>query len=172
MNRLIIAGLAAFLCVQSAFAQSTIFFVRHAEKAQGGDEKDPELSEQGHARAESLANALKDAGITSIFATEFKRTQQTAQPLARATQSDVTILPAKETEQLAAKLKASEGNVLVVAHSNTIPEIAKALGASIVFAIDETDYDDLFVLIPGTTTQFLRLHLPIGTRPAGAAGPM
>ena len=45
--------------------------------------KDPDLSDAGRARAESLANVLKDAGITAIYATELKRTQQTAAPLAR-----------------------------------------------------------------------------------------
>ena len=45
---------------------------------------DPDLSEAGRARAASLATALKDAGIVAIFTTEFKRTQQTAEPLAKA----------------------------------------------------------------------------------------
>jgi len=55
------------LLVSTAAAQSTIFIVRHAEKT-GGD--DPELSEAGRARAESLATVLKDAGITAIYNSE------------------------------------------------------------------------------------------------------
>ena len=66
----------------AAAAQSTIFIVRHAEKAESGG-TDPDLSEPGKARAESLANILKDAGITAIYTTEFKRTQETAAPLAK-----------------------------------------------------------------------------------------
>ncbi len=161
MNRILLFAAALAFSVQPATAEPTIFLVRHAEKAQGGDTKDPELSEQGRARAQSLANALKDAGITAIYATEFKRTQQTAEPLASSAKINVTTVPANETPALVAKLQATEGNALVVGHSNTIPEIAKALGASIVFALNESDYDDLFVLVPGTTPQFIRLHLPV-----------
>src|SRR5436190_22872808 len=95
--------LAAMLATVAA--EPTIFIVRHAEKASGGDAKDPLLSEAGRARAESLATTLKDAGITAIYATEFKRTQLTAEPVARAAHVETTIVPARETEQLIEKLK-------------------------------------------------------------------
>src|SRR6266446_2098902 len=72
--------LSAFL--STATAQSTILIVRHAEKADAT--KDPDLSEAGRARSEGLAKTLRDANITAIYATEFKRTQQTAAPLAKA----------------------------------------------------------------------------------------
>ena len=73
-----------------AAAQHTVFLVRHAERADttpGAARRwptDPDLSDAGRARAESLAAALKDAKITAIYTTEFKRTQQTAAPLAKA----------------------------------------------------------------------------------------
>ena len=44
---------------------------------------DPDLSDVGRTRAQALATALKDAGVTAIFVTEYKRTQQTAEPLAK-----------------------------------------------------------------------------------------
>ena len=70
-----------------ALAQATVFVVRHAERADDGAAKledDPDLSAAGRARAEALAAALEDAGITAIFATQYKRTHQTAAPLAKA----------------------------------------------------------------------------------------
>jgi broad specificity phosphatase PhoE len=100
--------LSAFL--STATAQSTIFIVRHAEKADAT--KDPDLSEAGRARAEALAKTLRDANITAIYATEFKRTQQTAAPLAKILGITVTILPAKDNAALIAKLRASTGNAL------------------------------------------------------------
>lgn len=158
MNFLRLALLAVILWAQPALSAPTIFLVRHAEKVTTGDTKDPDLSEAGRARAESLATMLKDAGITAIYATEFKRTQQTAEPFARATGIKTTIMPAKETESLIAKLKAAPGNSLVVAHSNTLPEILKALGVTDPPQIDEADYDNLFILGCGSTAGLLRLH--------------
>lgn len=159
MMRHLIPALATLVWfVHPAVAEPTIFLVRHAEKSQAGDAKDPELSEAGHARAESLAVLLKDAGITAIYATEFKRTQQTAEPFARAAGIKTTIVPAKETTALVAQLKEAKGNVLIVGHSNTIPEILKALGLISSLQIDEADYDNLFVLTTGSTLQLLRLH--------------
>ncbi len=146
--------------VQLAAAQSTIFLVRHAEKAagEGVDAKDPDLSEAGRARAESLSSILKDVSLTAVYATEFKRTQQTAAPAARAAAIEVTTVASEDIDSLVAKLKERDGNVLVVGHSNTLPEIMKALGVFDSVTDDEADYDNLFVLVPGSPPQLLRLH--------------
>lgn len=153
--------LALLACsVQLAAAQTTIFLVRHAEKAtgEGVDAEDPELSEAGRARAESLALMLKDARLTAVYATEFKRTQQTAAPTARAAAIGVTTVASKDIDSLVAKLKGKNGNVLVVGHSNTLPEIMKALGVLDSMTIEEADYDNLFVVTRGSPSQLLRLH--------------
>ena len=146
--------LSAFL--STATAQSTIFIVRHAEKADAT--KDPDLSEAGRARAEALAKTLRDAKITAIYATEFKRTQQTAAPLAKALGITVTILPAKNNAALIAKLRASTGNALVVGHGDTIPDLIKALGISDPINIGENDYDNLFAVELDQKPHLIRLH--------------
>ncbi len=151
-----LAILLCFLC--SALAEPTIFLVRHAEKAAAGDTKDPGLSEAGQARAQSLATVLKDAGITAIYATEFQRTQQTAEPFAKTAGLATVIVPAKDTAGLVTQLKAAKGNVLLVGHSNTLPEILRALGVESPPTIDEADYDNLFVLTLGSPARLLRLH--------------
>jgi broad specificity phosphatase PhoE len=143
---LLLAGLVA-----PSAAQQTVFVVRHAERADGGQAgsttgNDPDLSEAGRARAASLATALKDAKIAAIFTTELKRTQQTAAPLAKVLGVTPTIVPSKDTAALVARVKTATGNVLVVGHSNTIPEIAKGLGVSTPIPIADADYDNLFVL--------------------------
>lgn len=145
MNRFLLWLFATLFCLPSFAAEPTVFLVRHAEKAQGGDTKDPDLSEAGRARAETLAAVVKDVGITAIFATEYKRTQQTAEPLARLTKIPVTVVPAKDTPALVAKLKQVIGCALVIGHSNTLPEIIKALGIETAVTINESDYDDIFV---------------------------
>jgi broad specificity phosphatase PhoE len=146
--------LSAFL--STATAQSTIFIVRHAEKADAT--KDPDLSEAGRARAEALAKTLRDANITAIYATEFKRTQQTAAPLAKILGITVTILPAKDNAALIAKLRASTGNALVVGHGDTIPDSIKALGISDPINIAENDYDNLFAVVLDQKPHLIRLH--------------
>ncbi len=158
MKKLVLISVFFALSLLIASAQSTIFLVRHAEKATDGDSKDPNLSEVGRARAESLAVVLKDANIASIYATELKRTQQTAEPIARATHLSVNIIPAKQTEELVEKLKETKGNVLVVGHSNTLPDIIKALGVSDSITIADNDYDDLFVISIGAPSKLLHLH--------------
>lgn len=127
-------------------AQATVFLVRHAEKATGGEAKDPELSETGRARAQLLSEVIQAAGITAIFATEFKRTQQTAEPFSRLSKIPMKIVPAKETSALVEKLKRVTGCALVVGHSNTLPEIIKALGVNETVTIKESDYDDIFIV--------------------------
>ena len=146
-------ALSAFL--SPATAQSTILIVRHAEKTDAT--KDPDLSDAGRARAEALAKMLKDANITAIYATEFKRTQQTAAPLAKVLGITVTILPAKDNAALIAKLRASTGNALVVDHGDTIPLI-KGLGISDPINIGENDYDNLFAVVPDQKPHLIRLH--------------
>ena len=155
MRRFIVLLLCSVLLVSTAAAQSTIFLVRHAEKAGG---EDPDLTETGRARAESLATALKDAGITAIYTSEVKRTQQTAAPLAKALHLEPTMIAAKDRDALVAKLQSSSGNALVVGHSNTIPEIIKALGIAEPITIADNDYDNLFVVVLEEKPRLIRLH--------------
>lgn len=159
MTRLLLVLFLA-CAVQAGLAQSTVFLVRHAEKAAPvpADSKDPELSDLGRSRAESLRNALKDAGITAVFATEFRRTQQTAAGVATAAGIATTIVPAHDTAALLAKLKETTGNALVVGHSNTVPEVLKGLGIATPITMDESAYDDLFIVTTSSPPRLIRLH--------------
>jgi broad specificity phosphatase PhoE len=157
MNRLIASLLLSFLFASTAAAGPTIFFVRHGEKATtGGDDMD--ISEAGRARAESLATLLKDAEISAIYTTEFKRTQQTAAPLAKALHLEPAVISSKDRAALVTKLQTSSGNVLVVGHGNTIPDLLKTLGISTPINIADNDYDNLFVVLLEEKPRLLRLH--------------
>ena len=164
VSRALTGFFVACMFALPAAAQQTVFLVRHAERADSSPgtsptmAADPDLSEAGRARAEHLAEALKDAKITAIFATEFKRTQQTAAPLAKALGLTVKVLSSNSEASLIADLKAAKGNVLVVGHSNTVPEIIKRLGVTTAVSIGDNDFDNLFVVSTGTHPSLLRLH--------------
>jgi broad specificity phosphatase PhoE len=155
-KRFIFGCLLLSVLVAAATAQSTILIVRHAEKADSSNDSD--LSETGRARAEALAKMLKDKNIAAIYTTEFKRTQQTAGPLAKALGITVTPLPAKDNAALVAKLRTLKGNALVVGHGNTIPDLIKALGISEPINIGENDYDNLFEIVLEEKPKLIRLH--------------
>jgi phosphohistidine phosphatase SixA len=167
LRTLSVAVLAGLLAAPVA-AQPTVFLVRHAERADSEPGKspsmseDPDLSDAGRARAASLATLLRDAGITAIFTTEYKRTQQTAAPLAKALGLTVTVVSSKNAADLVKQIKAlvgtGTGNVLVVGHSNTVPEVIKALDVPTTVTIGDDDFDNLFLLRPGQPSSLLRLH--------------
>jgi broad specificity phosphatase PhoE len=149
----------ALLLVTCANAAPVVFIVRHAEKASTGG-KDPDLSIEGQKRAEALGQILKDCQITSVFVSEFKRTQETAAPTARAAHVTPTVVQANDIRELAAKLRALNGNALVVGHGNTIPDLLKALGIATPVSIPEDDYTEVFAVLLGDAPQLLRLRYP------------
>ena len=163
-NRIVLlAALVLSFPVQAA-AQSSVFVVRHAERTDTGTGvtpppgADPDLSAAGHLRAASLAAMLKDAGITAIYATQYKRTHQTAAPLAAALGVTVVTIPSADTAQLVARLKAAPGNVLVVGHSNTVPDVIKGLGVDAPVTVAESEFDNLFIVTRAEKPSAVRLR--------------
>jgi broad specificity phosphatase PhoE len=156
-------ALALFLLilvsVSAASAQPVVVIVRHGERAANGG-SDPDLSSAGRARADALSRILKDSGITAIFTTEFKRTQETAAPTATSTHVAPTVVPAKDTTALVAKLHQLSGNALVVGHGDTIPNIIKALGIDVPINIPDADYSELLIVTLSDKPQLFRLHYP------------
>src|SRR5437773_855926 len=97
------------LLVTDANAAPVVFIVRHAEKASTGG-KDPDLSVLGQKRPDALATKLKDSQIPFMFVTDFKRTQETAVPTARAGHVIHTLIPSHVIGALVYKLRALNGN--------------------------------------------------------------
>jgi broad specificity phosphatase PhoE len=158
-KHVVLVATLLFCAGASVEASPILFLVRHAEKATTGG-NDPELSPAGQQRAEALARVLKDSEITAIFTTEFKRTQETAAPTAKATQVTPTTVPANDISGLVEKVRSLKGNALIVAHGNTIPDLVKALGSATPVNIPENDYSELIVIILSDKPQLLRLHYP------------
>ena len=161
--RTILSAIVLLALAVPAAAQQSIFVVRHAERADAAPgasammDSDPDLSDAGKARAQSLASMLKDAKITAIYTTRYKRTKQTAEPLATALGLEPTVVDPRDVAGLAEKLKAG-GNALVVGHSNTVGTIIEALGVTEQVELSEADYDNLFVIVRGEKPALVRLH--------------
>ena len=150
--------LAILLLGPTLSAGPIVVIVRHAEKANNGE--DPDLSAAGRSRAEMLARMLKDVGISAIFTSEFKRTQETAAPTSTSSGVRPTIVPAKDVPALVSKLRVVKGSALVVGHGNTIPNLIKELGIQTPVNIPDEDYTEVFVVIGDDRPQLLRLHYP------------
>jgi len=144
-----VAFLVAVSFAGAVAAQTTtVLLVRHAEKMTTGG-SDPQLTDDGRARAENLAAMLKDVELEAIYSTPFVRTRGTVAPVAKAKGIELTITevgPGFE-KALAERILAENkgGTVLVVGHSNTIGRTIAALGAGQPFDLDESEYGDLFV---------------------------
>ena len=133
-----------------------VFLLRHAEK-DSNNARDPDLSAAGRARAAELARVLGSSQVTHLFASEFKRTQQTLQPLADRTGVQIRVVPAGDAAaQIDALHGLPSGSTAVVAgHSNTIPALVEKLGGSIEQLeetprgrmLADTEYDRLFLVV-------------------------
>ena len=146
---------------------TTVFLVRHAEKTDG---RDPALSAPGVERARELARITADAGIAAIYSTQFTRTRQTAQAVAErlglsvievAVGGDSIETHARELADRILEEHAGQ-RVLVVGHSNTVPEVIQALGVSPEPRLTEKDYDDLFVVTVYDSARAGLIHLHYG----------
>lgn len=144
---------AVLLAPAWAWAEpSAIYLVRHAEK--GAESKDPDLSADGRQRARNLATILRRAGIVHVFSTPTARTRQTAQPTAAHSQVSVETYDPRQPQALVDKLHALDGAVLVVGHSNTVPELVRLLGgAEADQEIPDDEYNRLYQLTPGPDGQ-------------------
>ena len=154
-----------------------LILVRHAEKKIVPPEnKDPDLSPAGVARAEELVRMFSDAGVTAIYATQYKRTQQTIKPLADKLRLPVTQVEAKQTPELVKQIRArGAGQVVFIAgHNNTVPEIIAALGGPQLPVIPETEYDNLYILIiqADGSAKLLKMKYGSAVVPIGNQGMM
>lgn len=139
---------------------STVYLVRHGEKASGSD---PDLTPQGRVRAQNIATTLRRVGIQSIFSTSTARTLQTAEPLAQRLGLPVQQYAPDAPQALINKVKSLRGAILVVGHSNTLPELVRLFGGAPGAQIEDDEYDRLYQLIngpDGKVTTVLLTSLP------------
>ena len=127
---------------------TTIILIRHAEKNVEPGNADPDLSPAGQVRAQELVRMFSDAGVGAIYATQYKRTQQTVKPLADKLGIPITQVDAKNTAEVIRQIRSRHNGevVFVSGHNNTVPEIIAALGGPHLPIIPETEFDNLYVV--------------------------
>ena len=149
---------AGAMSPQDDFKPTTVFLVRHAERADAPRE-DPPLLETGTARAQSLARILAKSGIKAIYTSQYLRTKATGEPLAKQLGIEVVSISLKTSaanprqvtpesiKEITDKIFQRPGeNALVIGHSNSVPDVIKALGGDVVPTVDEKEFNDLFVV--------------------------
>jgi broad specificity phosphatase PhoE len=160
--------IAAVACIMLGFATvpaaaaDTVYVMRHLHKAAGDD---PPLTEEGASLARLVAGQLGGLGIKAVFATATRRAAQTAVPLAQSLRIPVTTYEPRDVAGLVATVQAIRGNVLVVGHSNTVPDIVAALGGTRPEPISDTEYGTIYIVKAGSP-DVRRMHVPPPPIPA------
>src|SRR5438309_7309798 len=127
---------------------TTLILVRHAEKAIDPNNPDVDLNADGQDRGQELVRMLGYSGINAIYATQYKRTQETVKPLADRLGLPINQVNAKNTGDLLAQIRAQHSGqtIFVAGHNNTVPEIIAAAGGPQFPNIPESEYDNLFII--------------------------
>src|SRR3954467_12512258 len=92
---------------------TTVILIRHAEKIIDPNNPDVDLSPAGQARAQEIVRVFSNAGITAIYATQYKRTQQTVKPLADKFGVPITIIDARKTSDLIGNIRSQHSGQTV-----------------------------------------------------------
>jgi phosphohistidine phosphatase SixA len=133
---------------ESQIARTRVILVRHADR----DGKADALTPAGIARTNELIHVLEKSAIDVVYHSDRARTKATALPLCEARGITPIEKPAADVAAVVADVRARHlgKTVLIVGHSNTVPEFASAFGGP-AFAIAEDEFDDLVILEFGGT---------------------
>jgi 2,3-bisphosphoglycerate-dependent phosphoglycerate mutase len=127
---------------------TTVILVRHAEKNIEPENPDPDLSPAGQARAIELTRVFGNSGVQAIYATQYKRTQQTVAPLANQLKLPIVSVDAKQSQELVQRILSDHRGqtVFVAGHNNTVPEIINLLSGEKLPLIPESEFDNLYIV--------------------------
>jgi len=127
---------------------TTYYFIRHAEKdTTDAKNKDPELTEAGVKRAQNWAQTFKDIDFDLIYSSDYKRTLNTAQPIAENQNEEIKFYNTKKLNDKDFQENTKNKTVLVVGHSDLNPEwVNYILGKKKYQDLDESVYGSLFIV--------------------------
>ena len=144
-------ALAALLLAAATPAAAQTYVMRHLDTPEG--QRDPDLLPKGQASASALVKWFRGKRLTAIYVSDFKRTRQTAGPLATARKLTPKLYDPARTPALIATLRSERGPVLIVGHSNTVPDIVEQSGGTRPPALTHPDFGDIWTIAKGKTSR-------------------
>jgi broad specificity phosphatase PhoE len=160
--RILIALLLALIpaSAQAQPAAHPVYVMRHLNTPAG--EPDPDLLPEGRVTAIALADLMETDRFegrrpVAIYVSDYKRTRQTAAPTAARLALNLTLYDPRDTAALIARVRAEPGPVLIVGHSNTVPDIVAALDGTRPAPLVHEDFGDLWIVEAGGATTRLRI---------------
>ncbi|MBX3561425.1 MAG: histidine phosphatase family protein [Sphingomonas sp.] len=133
-----------------------IYVVRHLHTPEG--ERDPDLLPEGQRVAILLGDRLAGERIAAIYISDFKRTRQTAGPLAERLGLEPILYDPRDTPALVARVRAGPLPALIIGHSNTVPDIVDQLGGTRPADLSHPDFGDLWRVGPDGATIRARIE--------------
>jgi broad specificity phosphatase PhoE len=161
--------LLAVCCYSTLNAQentsetTTYYFIRHAEKVRKNpDNKNPDLTKQGIARADNWSVVFENIHFDLIYSTKYNRTIQTAEPTAKKQQLEIQYYSANDLYNGDFQKQTNGKTVLIVGHSNTTPQFANdILGENKYSEIEDNNNSNLYILtIIGKEKNCILLKIP------------
>jgi phosphohistidine phosphatase SixA len=139
--------LAAPLAAPAAAAAAgkgprSLWVMRHLQKSADGD--DPGLTEEGRRNAEKLAALVAADPPAAIYVSTTRRARETAAPLAAKLGIPLKTYDPRNPSGLIDAVRAEKGTVLIVGHSNTVPDIIARLGGTKPEPLTDSDYGDVW----------------------------
>ena len=138
-------------------AAPSFYVVRHLNTPSG--ERDPDLLPEGQRAAQALAGWFRPGHAPrAIYVSDYRRTRQTAAPLAARLGLTPIVYNPADTPALVAQVRAGPLPALVVGHSNTVPDIVEQLGGARPADLSHPDFGDLWIIAPDGATQRVRVE--------------
>jgi broad specificity phosphatase PhoE len=158
----LLAICASLMLALPAASQEVAFVIRHAEKESVG--KDPALTAAGRGMAQDWSNMLKESGVEIVIHTDARRSRETGNIIASelgVEQAEVSMADIAGLFDLLT-FDYDDQNVLIIAHTETIPTILARMGVQHKVDIATEDYRNLFLVTSGPNDQrvLTQLRLP------------
>ena len=160
---ILISGFSTINAQENSSEVTTYYFIRHAEKVKKNSEnKNPNLTKQGLARAENWIVIFENVPFDIIYSTKYNRTIQTAEPTANAKNLEIQYYNPNDLYNVDFQKQTNHKTVLIVGHSNTTPQFVNdILGEPKYSDIDENNNSNLYILtISGKTKSSTLLKIP------------
>ena len=153
MRKIILFGLlfitmATLQAQESVEKTTTYFLIRHAEKVRENPaDKNPDLNERGFLRAENWKKMLQHISFDAIYSTDYIRTLKTVEPIVKKFNLKPIIYNPSKVDFELFQIENEGKNVLIVGHSNTIPQFVNGLIHQQKYPeMDDAEFSHLYIV--------------------------